>query len=126
VLEVLATGAGDAEVYSFLNKEAFESRCEYRLECGPEARAVEKVALGAWRALGCRDAGRVDVRLDANGRPHFIEVNPLAGLNPERSDLAFIVRFQGLAYRDLIGMILEAALQRVPAGAATARQAAAS
>ena len=116
VLEVLATGTGDAEVYSFLNKEDFETRCEYRLERGSVAREVEQVALGAWRALGCRDAGRVDVRLAANGAPHFIEVNPLAGLNPERSDLAFIARFQGLAYRDLIGMILEAALERIHAG----------
>ncbi|MEZ5543481.1 MAG: D-alanine--D-alanine ligase [Pseudomonadota bacterium] len=117
VLEVLATGAGDSEVYSFRNKEEFESRCEYRLEVGAVARAVEQVALAAWRALGCRDAGRIDVRLDADGSPHFIEVNPLAGLNPERSDLAFIARFQGLAYRDLIGMILDAARARtlVPA-----------
>jgi D-alanine-D-alanine ligase len=126
VLEVLATGAGDAEVYSFLNKEDFESRCEYRLEHGAVAHAVEQAALCAWRALGCRDAGRVDVRLDASGEPHFIEVNPLAGLNPERSDLAFIVRFQGLDYRDLIGMILEAALQRVTTGTETVLAAAAS
>ena len=126
VLEVLATGAGDTEVYSFLNKEAFESRCEYRLVRGPDANAAGQVALDAWRALGCRDGGRVDVRLAADGTPHFIEVNPLAGLNPERSDLAFIARFQGLEYRDLIGMILEAALQRLPMGMAPALQAATS
>lgn len=113
VLEVLASGAGDAEVYSFLNKEEFESRCEYRLERGRVARAVAKVALAAWQALGCRDAGRVDVRLAADGEPNFVEVNPLAGLNPERSDLAFIARYQGMAYRDLIGMILEEAQARV-------------
>ncbi|MGB5472732.1 MAG: D-alanine--D-alanine ligase, partial [Gammaproteobacteria bacterium] len=43
VLEVLATGAGDSEVYSFLNKEAFESRCEYRLVRGPDATAAGQV-----------------------------------------------------------------------------------
>ncbi|HUT40568.1 MAG TPA: D-alanine--D-alanine ligase [Gammaproteobacteria bacterium] len=126
VLEVLATSAGDTEVYSFLNKEAFESRCEYRLVRGPDANSAGQVALDAWRALGCRDGGRVDVRLAANGTPHFIEVNPLAGLNPERSDLAFIARFQGLEYRDLIGMILESALQRLPMGIVPALQAATS
>jgi len=125
VLEVMATPAGDAEVYSFLNKEAFDSRCEYRLERGPLARAVESVALAAWRALGCRDAGRIDVRLAADGEPQFIEVNPLAGLNPERSDLAFIARFQGIAYRELIGAILDAALQRISNGPAPLLQSAA-
>lgn len=125
VLEVLAIGAGDAEVYSFLNKEEFESRCEYRLASGAVARAVSQVALTAWRTLGCRDAGRIDVRLDAGGTPHFIEVNPLAGLNPERSDLAFIARFQGLPYRDLIGMILESAFARTLPAQAGGRYAAA-
>ena len=40
------------------------------------------MALAAWRALGCRDGGRVDLRRDAGGRPQFLEVNPLAGLHP--------------------------------------------
>ena len=40
-----------------------------------------QLALAAYRALGCRDAGRVDLRSDAQGRPHFIEVNP-AGRPP--------------------------------------------
>ena len=58
----------------------------------------------AWRALRCRDGGRVDIREDANGRPHFIEVNPLAGLRPDYSDLCFIAGHKGLSYRDLIGV----------------------
>ena len=45
--------------------------------------------------LRCRDGGRIDIRCDAEGRPHFIEVNPLAGLNPEHSDLCFLARFTG-------------------------------
>ena len=70
--------------------------------------------LAAWRALRCRDGGRIDLRSAEDGQPHFIEVNPLAGLNPERSDLVFIARFKGIEYRDLIGRIMESFSRRHP------------
>ena len=74
--------------------------------------AVEVVALAAWRALGCRDAGRVDVRFDAQGRANFIEVNPLAGLNPTISDLSIIIKEAGIPYEVLIGRIIDEAAAR--------------
>jgi D-alanine-D-alanine ligase len=69
--------------------------------------------LAAFRVLGCRDAGRVDVRSDALGRPNFIEVNPLAGIHPEHSDLPIICGLVGISYRELINRIVQSASQRV-------------
>lgn len=46
-------------------------------------KAACQVALDTWTALGCRDAGRVDIRFssdDANGVPNVLEVSALAGL----------------------------------------------
>jgi D-alanine-D-alanine ligase len=104
-------GAG----YGFENKETgWEEKVEVRPARGPEAEAAGKVALGAWRALRCRDGGRIDIRCDANGAPHFIEVNPLAGLRPEHSDLCLIATDAGLGYRDLIGLIMAAFFKRHP------------
>jgi len=37
--------------------------------------------------LECRDGGRVDVKLDADGKPAFMEINTLPGLHPTHSDL---------------------------------------
>jgi D-alanine-D-alanine ligase len=71
--------------------------------------------LAAWRALRCRDGGRIDIRCDANGQPHFIEVNPIAGLRPEHSDLCFIANYEGVSYRQLIGKIMASFLKRNPA-----------
>ena len=42
--------------------------------------AIEQVVLRAYRVLGCRDWSRIDVRLDATGKPNVVEVNPLPGI----------------------------------------------
>jgi len=76
---------------------------------------TERVALAAWRALGCRDGGRVDLRCDAAGQPQFLEVNPLAGLHPEHSDLPILATKVGMSYRELLGRIVDSAATRVTA-----------
>lgn len=103
-------------IYSFHTKKHYEELVDYRLADRDAAKACEEVALGAWRSLGCRDGGRVDVRMDENGRPCFIEVNPLAGLNPVHSDLPIVCRLAGMDYRELIGRILESAVTRMEGG----------
>ena len=70
------------------------------------------MAAAAFTALGCRDVGRVDLRLDAAGRVCFIECNPLPGLAPGFSDLCVIAEKSGLPYEALIGEILAPALAR--------------
>ncbi len=111
-MEVLPHAAGEL-VYSYETKENYLDLVRYEL-CpdSPLLREVERVALRAWQALGCRDGGRVDVRLDAQGAPMFVEVNPLAGLNPVHSDLPIIARLAGWSFTQLIGSILESATQR--------------
>jgi D-alanine-D-alanine ligase len=112
VLEVIITGRAEGEAYGYVNKEECESRIHYRLAADVEAQAAASVALAAWRALGCRDGGRVDLRSDAAGRPQFLEVNPLAGLHPTHSDLPILAAQAGIAYDRLIGRILRLGLQR--------------
>ena len=116
-IEVILLDTAEQGVYSYVNKEECESRVLYRLvrpEDDPVVAEAEAVALAAWRALGCRDAGRLDLRCDADGRPLFMEVNPLAGIHPEHSDLPIICNHLGIPYRDLIGWIVASAAVRVP------------
>jgi len=115
-IEVHLLDTAEQGVYSYVNKEGCESRVLYSLRHADEDPVVaeaEKVALAAWRALGCRDAGRMDLRCDENGHPQFIEVNPLAGIHPEHSDLPIICNHLGVPYRQLIGWIIESAVVRV-------------
>jgi D-alanine-D-alanine ligase len=78
----------------------------------PLLREIERVAKRAFIALGARDYGRVDLRLDAAGRVNFIECNPLPGLSPGFSDMCLIADGVGISYRTLIGEILAPCIRR--------------
>lgn len=113
-LEVHLFGEADQGVYSYDNKQLFEGRVRYSSATDGEAQRCIEVALNAYRVLGCRDGGRVDVRLDEHGQPSFIEANPLAGLHPEISDLAILGKLVGMPYLQLISRIVQSASARVP------------
>ena len=124
-LEIQLLSGADAEVYSYRNKEHCEELVEYSLldEAKLKGR-VEALALRAWRTLGCRDAGRIDVRLDEAGVANFIEVNPLAGLHPQHSDLPIMASMTGMDYVTLIGGIMNSAKTRCRTSARAVRLAA--
>ncbi len=111
-LEVHLNGH-DNDVYSYDNKQLFEGRVSYTVAADPLAMAAVDLAVRAYRVLGCRDGGRVDVRCDEAGQPSFIEANPLAGLNPDISDLAILARLQGIPYDTIVSEILRSAATRV-------------
>ena len=68
----------DEKFYSYNMKINYEENIEYTLAKKEISDKVCELALESWKLLGCRDAGRVDIRLDRYGEPNFIEVNPLA------------------------------------------------
>ncbi|KAL2157930.1 hypothetical protein VTH06DRAFT_4985 [Thermothelomyces fergusii] len=80
----------------------------------PAVRMAEEVALRAWRAVGCRDVGRVDFRLDTDGLPYVLEINAIPGLRPSWSTLTKTAEFYGIDYNHLIGAVVESALERYP------------
>lgn len=110
VAEIVLGEKADREAYTYENKQKYEDRVQYVLVDEPK---VAETAIKAWRALDCLDAGRVDIRLDAQGEPRFIEVNPLAGLNPTYSDLPILCKMAGMDYQTLIGEILNSAIRRI-------------
>ena len=119
-IEVHLLAEAEANVYSYVNKEHCEKLVEYRLiraNSDPAAAEAERVALRAWQTLGCRDAGRVDIRCDNGDQPQFLEVNPLAGLHPDHSDLPIICRHAGIPYLELIERIVTSASRRITAHA---------
>ena len=100
------------EVYSYLTKENYEDLVDYIPVVGEMLEECKSLALAAWRSLNCMDGGRVDVKIDRFGKVSFIEVNPLAGLNPVSSDLPILCRLNGISYQEIINEILKSAIKR--------------
>ncbi|PKX96249.1 D-alanine--D-alanine ligase family protein [Aspergillus novofumigatus IBT 16806] len=66
----------------------------------PGVKKVCEISLRAWNALGCRDGGRVDIRLDGESKPHVLEINPIPGL------------WNGISFSKLLESIVDNALDR--------------
>jgi D-alanine-D-alanine ligase len=115
-VEVHLRDTAEPGAYSYVNKERCEELVIYRLVRATEDPVVaraEAISLSAWKVLGCRDAGRIDIRCNVDGDPLFMEVNPLAGIHPEHSDLPIICNRLGIPYLSLIKEIVDSAAARI-------------
>jgi D-alanine-D-alanine ligase len=89
----------------------FSDDTKYLCPCGlpaSEERSLQVLALDAFRLLGCSGWGRVDLMLDAGGKPWLLEVNTAPGMTGH-SLVPMAARVAGLAYEDLCVKILEGA-----------------
>jgi D-alanine-D-alanine ligase len=114
-MEVIFKNPPPRPVYDYNCKQDWQNHVRYECPANltkEELRAIEKVCRATFMTLGCRDIGRVDLRLTADGTFYVIEVNPLPGLTPEYSDLCLIANGAKIDYRSLIGDILSGAIKR--------------
>ena len=101
-LPVIHIVAPDGE-YDYQNKY-FTDVTEYRVPCdlpaGEEA-AVQALVVDAYRVLGCRGWGRVDVMIDgATRQPYLLEVNTSPGMT-SHSLVPMAAKAAGTSYEDL-------------------------
>jgi D-alanine-D-alanine ligase len=113
VIEIILRPSAQANAYSYVNKENCEELVKYVLAPEAAAKPCRELALKVWRELGCLDAGRIDSKMDQNGAVNFLEVNPLAGLHPEHSDLPIICNMMGISYQTLLERIMASAIGRI-------------
>jgi D-alanine-D-alanine ligase len=74
---------------------------------------VSRLALLAFRTLGCRDCARIDLRrVTPQGPVAFLEANPLPHLAPEIGDFCKSGTAAGMTYPDLLSMIVASAARR--------------
>lgn len=117
MMEIAPVISNGSFIYSLEVKRNFKTRVHYHNPPRLDARTndlLRQLALRAYRVLGCRDVARIDFRLDGLGQPHFLECNPLPGLNPESGDIVILSRDR-LSYETLVQEILLEALARVGA-----------
>jgi len=77
----------------------------------PVAARVRKVAAEAFRAVGVRDYGRVDVRLSAAGVPYVVDVNPNCDLSAS-AGMARAAAAVGIEYDALVALLVRYAVRR--------------
>ena len=118
VLELDSINAATPGIYSYTakaklpgEKGAPEYICPTVLEPQLE-RELLHIGLQAHIALGAHDVSRVDIRLDANGNPQLMEINPIPGLTPGYSDICIQAAAEGIRHEDLILEILYLAAGR--------------
>lgn len=76
---------------------------------------IKSTALSTYHLLRCKDWSRIDLRLDNNGIPNIIEVNPLPGIMPdpnENSSFPKAARAAGMTYEQMIQHVLNSAIKR--------------
>jgi len=73
--------------------------------------SLQQTAMAAYQALELRDYGRVDMRLQSDGRVHVIEANPNPWLS-SKAEFAMAARKAGRTYTQLVEEIVELAMAR--------------
>ncbi|MFA5803203.1 MAG: ATP-grasp domain-containing protein [Melioribacteraceae bacterium] len=111
-----------APIYSYEAKWIVDTRdnplnifsCPAHIDASLEEK-IRNIALKTYKVLRCRDWSRIDIRLDANGEPNIIEINPLPGILPDPKDNSCFpkaARSSGLSYEEMINKVLFTAAKR--------------
>jgi D-alanine-D-alanine ligase len=96
--------------YDYHNKY-FGSETKYHCPSGLPSdleQQIQRQALAAFRIIGCQGWGRLDVMLDAENRPWFLEVNTIPGMT-DHSLVPMAAKAAGISFDDLVLRILELA-----------------
>jgi D-alanine-D-alanine ligase len=119
--DLLPRGANP--IYSFEAKWEWDSlehplgqmyTCPAKIDTMLEKK-INDVCLKAYKVLRCRDWCRIDIRLDENGVPNIIELNPLPGILPNPDDhsaFPMAARNAGLGYESMLNEVLNLAIKR--------------
>ncbi|MBU1044016.1 MAG: ATP-grasp domain-containing protein [Candidatus Omnitrophica bacterium] len=103
-------------VYSIENKRDWQAKIKYeRAEeviADKTLKLLRQYAMAAFKVLGLADVARIDFRVDNQGVPKIIDVNPLPGLSPKYSDLMLISQLHNKKFVDVVDKILNISLKR--------------
>ena len=114
--------AGVSPLYSYESKWVWDQLdhpvemydCPAHIDSGLEA-LIKEICVRTFQVLRCRDWCRIDIRLDENGVPNIIELNPLPGILPnpdDHSSYPMAARAAGYSYNRMLQAVLDAAIAR--------------
>jgi D-alanine-D-alanine ligase len=116
VMRVLPRRKNGHFIYSLEVKRDYLNLVDYECPACIRQDILKKMtfeSLKIFRMFGCRDFARLDFRVSPEGTPYFLEINPLPGLGTY-SDLIIMAKMMGWKHEEVIGAVLDAALERYP------------
>lgn len=98
--------------YTFarISSDRLEYICPARINQDLKKKLTD-LALKTYKAVECRDFGRIDFRVDNTGAPYVLEINPLPSLSTE-DVFMLVAKAIGISYEEMIGKVLNSALIR--------------
>lgn len=99
-------------------------RCPMKISEEEKARIIE-MALKVYQVLDIADYGRVDLILDAQGIPYFLEVNTFPGLNMPEDErdktahygyMGYMAKEKGYSKAEFLGRIIQSTIDRYSLG----------
>ncbi len=96
--------------FSRITSDRLEYICPAKIGQELKNKLLE-LAVRVYKAVECRDFGRIDFRVDNEGNPYVLEINPLPSLSTE-DVFPLLARETGITYEQIIGKSLLNALQR--------------
>ncbi|BES72676.1 D-alanine--D-alanine ligase [Marinobacter nanhaiticus D15-8W] len=108
-----AIGLSTDHVFYDYDAKYLSNDTKYRVPCGlapDDELRLQELALEAFRAVGCRTWGRVDIMQDANGEFWLLEVNTVPGMT-DHSLVPMAARAAGLSFEELVVRILADTLE---------------
>lgn len=109
--EILASRDGGVNGHEQKEPHSEDTTFFTPMPAGELRDTIARLAQLAYCEIGCQDAGRVDIRLDENGKPYLLDINPLSGMHPT-SAMPNFAKWAGHSYEDLIVSILGCAIAR--------------
>ncbi len=116
MMRILPRKYSNRFVYTVEVKRDWKNMVDYECPACLKERTSEMVtaySLKIFETLGCRDFSRIDFRVNTDGIPYMLEINPLPGLG-DYSDLVIMAIKLGWKHKALIASIFNAALERYP------------
>lgn len=104
----------NSQVYGITEKENSDTRVRYvPFDHKSIEENISNMSRTIYRALGCRDAARIDFRLEKHTmKPYFIEINPLPHLHPVIGDFCRSAKAAGYSYEAMLSLIMGSAQKR--------------
>lgn len=112
-----AIGLSTDHVFYDYDAKYLADDTNYRIPCGldPDSELkLQHLSLEAFRVLGCRTWGRVDIMQDAAGDFWLLEVNTVPGMT-DHSLVPMAAKAAGISFEELVVRILEDTLEPVDA-----------